>query len=429
MLMRGRYLLIAALGLVAGLAIGALLVSIAVRQQEARQTFFRIVEIPDEEPDPAVWGRNFPTQHEAYLRTMRTSELVRYSAFGRYGGSEAFSKLQQHPDYVKIFAGYPFSVEYNEERGHMWALRDVLSTQRLGDAKPGTCMTCKSSDVPRLITALGAATFYATPMTELVERHNIKHPITCADCHDARTMALRITRPAFVEAMAARGIDVARASRQQMRTYVCAQCHVEYYFKGPEKRLTYPWARGLKADDMMAYYNDIAFRDWTHAESGAPALKAQHPEFELWSEGIHARSGVTCADCHMPYTRAGGLKVSDHHVRSPLLNINNACQVCHNWPEDDLRSRVFAIQDRTYAMRSLAMDALLELIAGIKKAQAAGAPAARLEAARTAQRRAQFYLDFIEAENSMGFHAPQEAMRVLGLSLDQTRRGQVALAR
>jgi nitrite reductase (cytochrome c-552) len=427
--MRGRYLLIAAVGLVAGLAIGALLVSIVVRQQEARQTYFRVVEIPEDEPDPAVWGRNFPNQHEAYIRTMRTSELVRYSAFGRYGGSEAFSKLQQHPDYAKIFAGYPFSVEYNEERGHMWALRDVLATRRLGDAKPGTCMTCKSSDVPRLMKALGTATFYATPLRELVDRHGVRHPISCADCHDAGTMALRITRPAFVEAMAARGIDVTRATRQEMRTYVCAQCHVEYYFRGPERHLVFPWAKGLRVEEIEAYYDERTFSDWTHAISGAPMVKIQHPEFELWSTGLHARSGVSCADCHMPYQRVGAVKITDHWIRTPLANIQNTCMACHRQSEAELRSRVLEAQGRTYQLLGQGERALIDAMSAIERAAAQGVGDDALAEARRLHRRAQLRWDFISAENSMGFHSPQEAVRILGDAIDYARRAELAAVR
>ena len=156
-------------------------------------------------------------------------------------------------------------------------------------------------------------------------------------------------------------------------------------------------------------------------------LKAQHPEFELWRQGIHSRSGVTCADCHMPYLREGAVKISDHHVQSPLLNINRACQTCHRWPEEELKARVETIQDRTFQVRNIAMDALVALIGDIKAARGGGATDAALEPARRHQRRAQFLLDFIEAENSMGFHAGQEAMRVLALSLDESRRGQLAL--
>jgi nitrite reductase (cytochrome c-552) len=266
-------------------------------------------------------------------------------------------------------------------------------------------------------------------------RRLVEHPVACIDCHAPDTMQLRVTRPGFLEGIkkvkAAQGIndyDVNRdATRQEMRAYVCGQCHVEYYFKGPEKRLTYPWDKGLKADEILAYYEESGFKDWTHAESGAPALKAQHPEFEMWNQGIHAKSGVACADCHMPYQRVGAMKVSDHHVRSPLLNINRACQTCHRWSEEDLRQRVFTIQDRTFQVRNIAMDALMALIADIKAAKAAGASDAELESARRYQRRGQFLLDFIEAENSMGFHADQEAVRVLALSIDETRRGQAAL--
>jgi nitrite reductase (cytochrome c-552) len=244
-----------------------------------------------------------------------------------------------------------------------------------------------------------------------------------------------VTRPGFLEGIqkvkAAQGItnyDVNRdATRQEMRAYVCGQCHVEYYFKGAEKRLTYPWDKGLRADEILAYYEENGFRDWVHAETGAPTLKAQHPEFEMWNQGVHARSGVSCADCHMPYQRVGAMKVSDHHVRSPLLNINRSCQTCHRWSEDELRTRVHTIQDRTFQVRNVAMDALMALITDIKAARAAGAADAELATARNHQRRAQFLLDFIEAENSMGFHADQEAVRVLALSLDETRRGQAAL--
>src|SRR5262249_21045574 len=129
----------------------------------------------------------------------------------------------------------------------------------------------------------------------------------------------------------------ALATRQEMRSFVCGQCHVEYYFKGQGKVLTYPWHKGLKVEQMESYYDETRFTDWVHAETGAKMLKAQHPEFEVWNQGIHARSNVACADCHMPYKREGAIKISDHHVRSPLLNINRACQTCHHFPEAELK--------------------------------------------------------------------------------------------
>jgi nitrite reductase (cytochrome c-552) len=266
-------------------------------------------------------------------------------------------------------------------------------------------------------------------------RSLVTHPVACIDCHASDTMQLRVTRPAFVEGLralkAAEGVknyDANRdATRQEMRAFVCGQCHVEYHFKGAEKRLVYPWSKGLKVDQILAYYDAEKFSDWTHKDSGAPVLKAQHPEFELWNQGIHARSGVACADCHMPYTRVGALKITDHHVRSPLLNVNRACQSCHRWSEDELKARVLTIQQRTFDLRNRAMDALIALIADLKTATAAGRPDAELARARDFQRKAQFYLDFVEAENSTGFHAPQEAARILAESIDFTRQGQLAL--
>jgi nitrite reductase (cytochrome c-552) len=319
-------------------------------------------------------------------------------------------------------------------------LEDQTLTERQQVVQqPGTCMQCHASIYLPYRTLGGGDLvkgFEAmNKMTYQEARTKVQHPVSCIDCHDPSSMQLRVTRPGFMEGIAkvkalqgVTGYDVNRdATRQEMRTYVCGQCHVEYYFKGTEKRLTYPWDKGMKADEILSYYEETGFKDWTHAETGAPVLKAQHPEFEMWNQGVHARSQVACADCHMPYQRSGAMKISDHHVRSPLLNLNRACQTCHGWSEDELRDRVQTIQDRTFQVRNVAMDALIALIGDIKRAAAEGANDAALEAPRRHQRRAQFFLDFIEAENSMGFHADQESVRVLALSLDETRRGQAAL--
>jgi nitrite reductase (cytochrome c-552) len=213
-----------------------------------------------------------------------------------------------------------------------------------------------------------------------------------------------------------------------MRSFVCGQCHVEYYFKPDTKLVTYPWHKGLKVEQIESYYDEIGFKDWIHAETGAPVLKAQHPEFEMWSQGIHARSGVACADCHMPYVREGAVKVSDHHVRSPLLNIARACQTCHRYPEEEIKARAEIIQDRNKALMDRAEDAVVQLIDAIKEARAKKIPDEKLAEARKLQRKAQWRVDFINAENSMGFHAPQEAARILGEAIDYARQGQLSIA-
>jgi nitrite reductase (cytochrome c-552) len=214
-----------------------------------------------------------------------------------------------------------------------------------------------------------------------------------------------------------------------MRAFVCGQCHVEYYFKGAGKVVTYPWNNGLRADDIEQYYDGEGFTDWTHAETGNKVLKAQHPEFEVWSQGIHARSGVVCADCHMAYQRVGALKVSDHWVRSPLLNISRACQPCHPVAERELERRVLAIQDRHYALVQRAAKATTDMLDAIVAAKKAGAGDAELKAAADLHKKAQWRLDFVAAENSMGFHAPQELARLLAEATDFARQGQIEAER
>jgi nitrite reductase (cytochrome c-552) len=444
-----RGILIAAVvaGAVAAL-ITALLVNIFERKQEARNPFYRVVALSDTTEDPAVWGKDFPFQYDGYLRTV---DQIRT----RYGGSEAVprtpthadprsvvaqSRLEADPRLKTMWAGYAFAVDFREERGHAYMLDDQTFTERQHAAKqPGACLHCHASMVVPYKKAgdgdLIRGFEKLNPLPYAEARKLVRHPIACIDCHDPSTMQLRVTRPGFIEGMralkAGQGIpnyDVnAAATRQEMRSFVCGQCHVEYYFKGPEKRLVYPWANGLKVEQITAYYDSVGHKDWLHAETGAPVLKAQHPEFEMWNQGIHARSGVACADCHMPYQRVGALKISDHHVRSPLLNVNAACQTCHKWPEEELRARVETIQDRVFGMRSEAMDALMDLIADMKRARLAGDTAAAYAQACRFQRHAQFYLDFVEAENSTGFHAPQEALRILGESINLSRQGQLAL--
>jgi nitrite reductase (cytochrome c-552) len=441
--------LVAAIAAAAAAGVAALLVSIYEHKQESKSPFFRVVEITDDTVDPAIWGKNFPQQYDGYRRTV---DQVRT----RYGGSEAVprtptaadprsvvsqSRLEEDPRLKTMWAGYAFSVDFREERGHAFMLDDQTYTERQHASKqPGACLHCHAS----VYTAYkeqgggdlmaGFAKVNAMPYEEA--RKLVNHPVACIDCHDPQTMQLRVTRPGFLEGIralkASQGIPDydpnVSATRQEMRAFVCGQCHVEYYFQGAEKRLTYPWSKGLKIEDILAYYDENGHKDWVHAETGAPVLKAQHPEFEMWNQGIHARSGVTCADCHMPYHRVGAQKISDHHVRSPLLNINAACQTCHKWPEEELRDRVEQIQERTFKLRNRALDALVALIQDIRAAREHGQVSGNaLTEAQSFQRQAQFRIDFVEAENSTGFHAGQEAARILAEAMDLARQGQIAI--
>jgi len=438
----------AAIAAAVAAGIAALLVTIFEHKQESKNPFFRVVEISEDTVDPEIWGKNFPLQYDGYRRTV---DQVRT----RFGGSEAVprtpteadprsivaqSRLEEDPRLKTMWAGYAFSVDFREERGHAFMLLDQTYTERQHAAKqPGACLNChasmytvyKSQGNGDLMA--GFAKVNAMPYEEA--RKLVEHPVACIDCHDPKTMQLRVTRPAFLEGIralkASQGIPDydpnVSATRQEMRAFVCGQCHVEYYFQGPEKRLTYPWAKGLKIENILAYYDEAGHKDWVHAETGAEVLKAQHPEFEMWNQGIHARSGVACADCHMPYRRVGSQKISDHQVRSPLLNINAACQTCHKWPEEELRGRVEQIQERTFALRNRALDALVALIQDIHAARDGKVSKKTLAEAQNFQRQAQFRIDFVEAENSTGFHAGQEAARILAEAMDLARQGQIAI--
>jgi nitrite reductase (cytochrome c-552) len=435
-----------AMAAVAVFAITALLINVFERKQEARNPFYRVVDLNDTIPDPAIWGKDFPMQYDLYLRTV---DMVRT----KYGGSEAMphsptqadprsvvarSKLEEDPRLKVMWAGYAFSKDYRERRGHAYMLEDQTFTERQQFNPPGACLNCHASMV-KVYNELGNGDMFkgfevVNHLKYPEARQHAKYAVACIDCHDPQTMQLRVTRPAFILGIralkASQGIqdyDVNKmASRQEMRSYVCGQCHVTYYFRGPEKELTFPWTKDLRIEQIVAHEDEGNVKEWEHPETGAPLIKARHPEFEMWNQGVHARSGVACADCHMPYMRMGGLKISDHQVNSPLLKINRSCQTCHHFAEEELRARAEDIQDRFFALRNTALDALMDLINDIKANKDKATPA-QLAQARDCQRGGQFMIDFIMSENSMGFHAPQEAMRILGEAINLCRSGQVAL--
>jgi len=474
-----RLALVALVGLIAALAAAlvlALNANIAARKQEAKQSNFNLVQLGEQTVDPAIWGKNFPRQYDAYLRT----EENYGTRFGG-AGSEAvpISKLKEDPRLISLFDGYAFAIDYNQRRGHAHMLDDQRTTKRVTTKpQPGACLHCHASNTVAYRQAglqSGAAgtldEAFSSPHAQdqlmkgfeavgklpyLEATKLVQHPVACIDCHQPESMQLRVTKPGFIrgiEALAKSGEPVPHlpsigkwragdqklpydanrdASRQELRSMVCGQCHVEYYC-GPKTTLFFPWNKGLKVEQIESYYDDYKFPDghtffdWKHARTGAELIKAQHPEFELWSQGIHARSGVACADCHMPYVREGAVKISDHHVQSPLRDISRACQTCHRFPEAELKARVDGIQERTHALLLRAEDAVVALIDDVTAAKKNGLPEEKLAKVHALQRKAQFRVDFINAENSMGFHAPAEAARILAEAIDYGRQGQLAL--
>ena len=437
---RGWAIMIGAMA--ATFLLGILAVSIVERRKEARPQP-PPAAIAAWESDSAQWAVNYPRQYDRY-RLMDDS-----TTHTKYGGADPRDYLAETPANVILFAGYGFARDYLQARGHTHAVTDVKATKRRTEKTPATCWSCKSPDVPRLLvefylaglpaphpdaasldsSKLDPAKFYKMSFKEM--EGQVTHPIGCLDCHEPASMRLRITRPALREALVAQRKDPDQMSHQEMRSLVCAQCHVEYYFKPESNYLVFPWAQGTQVEQIEAYYEtaEPKFSDWTHAISGARMIKMQHPDYEVYRTGIHAYRDVSCADCHMPYRSEGGVKYTDHCVRSPLLNIANSCAVCHRWSEEEIRGRVEAIQDKVAETRRWAEAALCRAHFDVAAAVQAGAKDDELAEARRLVRRAQMRWDFVAANNGMGFHSPQECLRVLSAAVNLAGECRVACAR
>ncbi len=397
---------------------GIFTASIMERRAETAAKFQITKPIADWEPRNEVWGENFPKEYETYLKTLDTNFA------SAHGGSIKHDYLENYPELVVLWAGYAFSKDYNQGRGHAYAVKDVrstLRTQGVQSTMPATCWTCKSPDVPRLMQKMGVEQYYSGKLIDLGSE--VVNPIGCQDCHDPKTMNLSISRPALVEAYARLGRKVESFTHNEMRSLVCAQCHVEYHFKKePKNYLNFPWDKGFSADSMEAYFDEIEFSDWTHKISRAPMLKAQHPDYELFMTGIHAKRGVSCADCHMPYKVEGGVKFTDHHIQSPLNNIAIACQVCHKESEKTLVQDVLDRQERVLEIRRIAEKALAAAHIEAKAAWDAGATEEEMKPILKLIRHAQWRWDWVAAANGVGFHAPVEALRVLGTSVQKAEQ-------
>lgn len=412
--------------------LGLLASSIVERRAEAAFVNVPKNKIAQFEPRNEVWGENYPREFQSYYGTADTTFR------SKYNGNTMIDMLEEDPRLVVLWAGYSFSKDYNQGRGHYYAVKDVQNTLRTGAPKsatdgpqPSTCMTCKSPDVPRLMNQKGVVQFYTGTWAGLGAE--VVNPIGCADCHDNETMNLTITRPALVEAFERMGKDIKKASHQEMRSLVCAQCHVEYYFDKHVAEganyLKFPWDNGFSAEAMEEYYDNIEFSDWTHAMSKAPMLKAQHPGYETYMTGIHAQRGVSCADCHMPYKSEGGQKYTDHKMQSPLNNIANSCQVCHREEAATLMANVYDRQDKIIENRNKLEELLVRAHVEAKKAWDLGATESEMKDILMGIRHAQWRWDYAAASHGASFHSPIELGRVISTGITIAQETRIKLAR
>lgn len=365
----------------------------------------------------------FPLQYKSFYKTEKMEDT-------KYAGSINRSKYDhdKEPYLPILFNGYGFATQYTEDRGHAYANVDIRETARITDKSIGSCLTCKSTAVPHMIEEMGDDYWGGNFNKDIWPKAEAMghSPIGCTDCHDPQTMDLRITRPSFTKGMESKGIDISKATKNDMRSYVCAQCHVEYHFAAKNGEVTFPWANGFKPEEMYEYYETTAKengfeKDWVHNISGTPMLKGQHPDFETHMEGPHGKAGVSCADCHMPYERVDGKKkITSHWWTSPLKTMEQSCGTCHTNREiDELKERVTEIQDTHMKALHNAEDVSITAHYYVNKMIISGVSEEKIKQAQAAVRKGQWFWDICAAESSAGFHNPQGSM-------DSLRKSEVA---
>ncbi len=414
-----------AIVMVAVFILGLLAASITERRAEITTLYAnKKVEIKGINAKNEEWGLNYPREYNTWKKTKEMD----FSS--KHLGNTPEDVLESRPEMVVLWAGYAFARDYSAPRGHMFAVHDVTATLRTGtpdhdhnDMQPSTCWNCKSPDVPRMMHEKGIAEFYKEGWSE--NGDEIVNPIGCADCHDPETMNLAISRPALIEAFERQGRDIAEATPQEMRSLVCAQCHVEYYFQGDGKYLTFPWDGGMTVESMEEYFDNMSYSDWTHSLSRTPMIKAQHPDYELFILGPHGQRGLSCADCHMPYKSEGGIKYSDHQIMSPLKNISSTCLTCHRDSEEQLLKYVYEYQDKALEIRDRVEVELSKAHILAKIAWDNGATDEMMKNVLKYIRQSQWRWDFAVASHGGSFHAPVETQRILAHSLDRSMLAQL----
>ena len=286
-----------------------------------------------------MWGKNWPKQYDTYKLTAQHTK----TRYGGHGGSEALpeEKIERDPWLKRMFLGYAFSIDYRDRRGHAYMLQDQEQTKRQTKPQSGSCLHCHASVMP-LYRKLGngdaIAGFektYAMSYQEVNKAlHDMgnAHPVSCVDCHDPKSMAIRVTRPGLLQGMEAlasgdgevphlpsvqrwregprdRPYDINRdASRTELRSLVCAQCHVEYYCSSSFK-LTFPWGKGLKVEQAEAFWNE------TKLASGREVLRLQ-TQGDRRADSQGATPGVRAVEPGDPCAQRGRLRRLPHAVHA-----------------------------------------------------------------------------------------------------------------
>nr|WP_132743319.1 ammonia-forming nitrite reductase cytochrome c552 subunit [Vibrio crassostreae] len=380
------------------------------------------------DPRNDQFEQNHPDQYHSWRQTSE-SEVIE-------------DALKEDPNMVIMWAGYGFAKDYNKARGHFYAIDDVRQTLRTGGPTdensgpmPMACWSCKSPDVARVIEERGEDGYFEGKWARL--GNEIVNPIGCADCHDTQSEgfkngepALKVTRPYVERAFDAIGKKFEDQGRLDQQASVCAQCHVEYYFTGPTKGVKFPWDKGTRVEQMEEYYDGIGFKDWTHKVSKAPMLKAQHPGYETWREGIHGKNKVACVDCHMPkVTKEDGTVYTDHKVGNPFDRFEDTCANCHTQSKETMRNIVSSRKAQVLNMKLTAEKQIVAAHFEAGAAWEAGATEQEMEPILLDIRHAQWRWDYAIASHGVHMHAPEIALEVLGTAVDRAADARTKIVR
>ncbi|MEG2171670.1 MAG: ammonia-forming cytochrome c nitrite reductase subunit c552 [Desulfovibrionaceae bacterium] len=390
----------------------------------------------------------FPKQSESYQKNNESTVMTEYKGSVPYmknNNSDPLPEGYKHAQpYLKnLWLGYPFMYEYREARGHTYAVQDFVNIDRINryaekGGLPATCWNCKTPKMMEWVKADGDA-FWSKDVNQFRDKLDAKdHSVSCATCHDPQTMKLRFYSEPMKDWLKRSGKDPEKMSRNEMRSLVCAQCHVEYYFthkdNGPAAKPVFPWDKGFGPNDMYEYYKEHGpkngpFADWVHPASKTPMIKMQHPEYETWIDGPHGAAGVACADCHMAYQKVDGQKISSHWMTAPLKDPNmTACRKCHaDKSPEYLRGRVLYTQEKTFKQLLLAQELSVKAHESVRLADAYAGPKADnyvelMQNAREMIRKGQLFWDYVSAENSVGFHNPAKALDTLMSSMEYSQK-------
>ncbi|HXY55825.1 MAG TPA: ammonia-forming cytochrome c nitrite reductase subunit c552 [Nitrospirota bacterium] len=393
----------------------------------------RPVKISDGEIDPGAWGKAYPTEYELWKKTEEPTPAGKSKYKKGFDADRiTYDKLSEFPYMALLFNGWGFGIEYNEPRGHMFMLRDQLDVDPARVKAGGVCLSCKTPYAPKLQNDM-AVNYYKTPYKEVLAQIPEKHRtlgVACVDCHDNKDMSLKISRGfTLIAALKDMGVDPQKLTRQEMRSVICAQCHVTYSIPKDQDMhsvgLFFPWQGskwgGITIENIIQKLrSDPSYAEWKQSVTGFKLAFIRHPEFEmLTNNSVHWKAGASCADCHMPYTKVGVNKVSNHRIMSPLKNDMKPCMQCHTESAEWLRDQVIAIQDRTVSMMvrsGYATATAAKLFEMANKAQESGKKIdmTLYNKAKDYYEEAFYRCVFVGAENSVGFHNPTESMRILG---------------